>query len=38
MIERLFYPKYPYEYLRDESTAAKLAQMEEFYRMHGLLE
>lgn len=38
IIERLFYPKYPYEYLRDESTAEKLARMEEFYREHGMLD
>ena len=38
MIERLFYPKYPYEYLRDESTPEKLAHMEQFYREHGLLD
>ena len=38
IIERLFYPKYPYEYLRDESTDEKLAYMERFYREHGLLD
>ena len=38
IIERLFYPKYPYEYLRDESTAEKLSRMEEFYREHGMLD
>ncbi|MBQ8311104.1 MAG: coproporphyrinogen dehydrogenase HemZ [Clostridia bacterium] len=38
VIERLFYPKYPYEYLRDESTDEKNAAMEAFYRNHGLLE
>ena len=38
VIERLFYPKYPYEYLRDESTAEKIAAMEEFYLKHGLLQ
>ncbi len=37
MIERLFYPKYPYEYLRDESTAEKIAAMETFYREHHLV-
>ncbi len=36
MIERLFYPKYPYEYLRDESTKEKTDRMEAFYREHGL--
>lgn len=38
IIERLFYPKYPYEYLRDESTDEKNLAMEEFYRNHELLE
>ncbi len=38
IIERLFYPKYPYEYLRDESTDAKVAAMEAFYQKRGLLE
>lgn len=38
VIERLFYPKYPYEYLRDESTDEKRARIETFYREHGLLE
>ncbi|MBE6588664.1 MAG: coproporphyrinogen dehydrogenase HemZ [Ruminococcaceae bacterium] len=38
VIERLFYPKYPYEYLRDESTPEKIAAMENFYLKHGLLE
>lgn len=37
MIERLFYPKYPYEYLRDESTNEKIAAMEAFYREHHLI-
>lgn len=37
-IERLFYPKYPYEYLRDESTDEKLATVEKFYGEHGLLD
>ncbi|MBQ9131958.1 MAG: coproporphyrinogen dehydrogenase HemZ, partial [Clostridia bacterium] len=30
IIERMFYPKYPYEYLRDESTRQKCADMEAF--------
>ena len=38
IIERLFYPKYPYEYLRDESTLSKTAAMEAFYKEHGLLD
>ena len=37
-IERLFYPKYPYEYLKDTSTADKTAAMEAFYRLNGLLD
>lgn len=37
IIERLFYPKYPYEYLKDESTDEKLATMEDFYRRHCLV-
>ena len=37
VIERLFYPKYPYEYLKDESTAEKCETMEKFYREHGML-
>ena len=37
IIERLFYPKYPYEYLKDTSTAEKMEAMESFYREHGLL-
>ncbi len=37
IIERLFYPKYPYEYLKDESTLQKNAAMEEFYRKHEML-
>ena len=37
VIERLFYPKYPYEYLRDESTGEKIAAMEAFYRQHHLI-
>jgi len=38
VIERLFYPKYPYEYLRDESTADKMQAMEDFYNRRGLLD
>ena len=38
VIERLFYPKYPYEYLEDQSTAEKLRIMGEFYRQHELLD
>jgi oxygen-independent coproporphyrinogen-3 oxidase len=38
VIERLFYPKYPYEYLRDESTADKMRAMEDFYNRRGLLD
>ncbi|MBR2721753.1 MAG: coproporphyrinogen dehydrogenase HemZ [Clostridia bacterium] len=38
VIERLFYPKYPYEYLRDESTDEKIAAMEAFYQRQKLLE
>jgi oxygen-independent coproporphyrinogen-3 oxidase len=37
VIERLFYPKYPFEYLEDQSTEQKLATMENFYSQHGLL-
>ncbi|MBR3894751.1 MAG: coproporphyrinogen dehydrogenase HemZ [Clostridia bacterium] len=37
IIERLFYPKYPYEYLKDESTEEKISAMEEFYRRHRLI-
>lgn len=37
VIERLFYPKYPYEYLEDQSTEQKIAAMEKFYRDHGLV-
>ena len=37
VIERLFYPKYPYEYLKDESTSEKIMAMEDFYLKHGLL-
>lgn len=38
VIERLFYPKYPYEYLKDTSTKSKTDAMEAFYRTRGLLE
>ena len=38
LIERLFYPKYPYEYLEDESTEEKLDAIEAFYRSRGLLD
>ena len=37
IIRRLFYPKYPYEYLKDTSTDEKLAQMEAFYKERELL-
>ena len=37
IIERLFYPKYPYEYLKDESTDEKLTKMEDFYRQHKMI-
>lgn len=37
IIERLFYPKYPYEYLKDESTLDKILQMEKFYLREGLI-
>ncbi len=37
VIERLFYPKYPYEYLADQSTSQKLEAMERFYLQHELL-
>ena len=37
VIERLFYPKYPYEYLQDQSTAEKMEKMAQFYRQHDLL-
>ncbi len=37
VIERLFYPKYPYEYLRDESTDEKLTAIKAFYEKQGLL-
>lgn len=38
VIERLFYPKYPYEYLRDESTREKTDRMEAFYREQGVID
>ena len=38
IIERLFYPKYPYEYLRDESTQQKCEAIEQFYREQGMLD
>ena len=37
VIERLFYPKYPYEYLREETTAEKRVRIEAFYRERELL-
>ena len=37
IIERLFYPKYPYEYLKDDSTDEKNAAIERFYTEHGLI-
>jgi len=37
IIERLFYPKYPYEYLKDNSTEEKVRAMEAFYRSHNLI-
>ena len=37
VIERLFYPKYPYEYLKDESTDEKNDAIERFYIEHGLI-
>ena len=37
VINRLFYPKYPYEYLKDESVEEKIAEMERFYLSEGLL-
>ena len=37
IIERLFYPKYPYEYLKDESALEKVLQMEKFYLREGLI-
>ena len=37
IIRRLFYPKYPYEYLKDTSTDAKLAEMEAFYREREMI-
>ena len=37
IIERLFYPKYPYEYVKDESVSQKVLEMENFYHRQGLL-
>ncbi len=37
IIERLFYPKYPYEYLKDESTDEKVRAMETFYHNQHML-
>ncbi len=37
VIRRLFYPKYPYEYLRDESTDEKNEAIAQFYAEHDLL-
>ena len=37
IIERLFYPKYPYEYLKDESTDEKVRAMEAFYHNQHML-
>ena len=37
VIDRLFYPKYPYEYLKDESVGEKIAEMERFYLSEGLI-
>ena len=37
VIERLFYPKYPYEYLKDDSTDEKNAAIERFYAEHALI-
>ena len=36
-IERLFNPKYPYEYLRKELTGERYKKIEEFYLSRGLL-
>ena len=36
VIRRLFYPKYPYEYLKDESTGDKCAEIEAFYHERGI--
>ncbi len=38
VIKRLFYPKYPFEYLEDSSTEAKMEEMEGFYRDLGLID
>lgn len=37
IIERLFNPKYPYEYLREDTTEQKAVAAERFYREHGML-
>ena len=37
VIERLFYPKYPYEYLRDQSTQDKMLAIEEQQGIFGRL-
>ncbi|MBE6553676.1 MAG: coproporphyrinogen dehydrogenase HemZ [Ruminococcaceae bacterium] len=37
LIRRLFYPKYPYEYLKDTSTDQKLDEIEAFYREQNML-
>ncbi len=37
-IERLFYPKYPYEYLRDQSTPEKMLAVKTFYETRGLID
>ena len=37
IIERLFNPKYPYEYLREDTTEQKAVAAERFYQEHGML-
>ena len=37
IIERLFYPKYPYEYLKDFSVSEKNQAIEAFYQKYNLL-
>ncbi len=37
IIERLFYPKYPYEYLKDFSVLEKNQAIEDFYQKYNLL-
>ena len=37
IIQRLFYPKYPYEYLEDRSTEQKADEIERFYTEQGML-